>query len=102
MTIRPNQRTVLAFDGSRIPLRASNLGGDLPVSLGQVYCYDNGQSRIRFMRGADSADWFVWSEKRQQRLASYDTRRELAEAFERSNNTDGAYRCAALSLSGEK
>lgn len=98
MTNHPNRRTVVAFDGSRIPLQVSNLGGDIPVCLGKLYCYDNGQSLIEFTRGANSSDWFVWSVKRQQRLASYATRRELADAFERSNNTDGAYHCAALSL----
>lgn len=91
-------RTVVTFDGSRISLAESNLGGDMPVSLGQIYAYDNGQSLIRFMRGADCRDWFVWSEKRQQRLASFRTRRELEAAWEKSNNRDGAYGCAALCL----
>jgi len=93
-----HKRSVSRFDGTRLLLEESHLGGDLPVCLGQVYCYDSGQSFVRFVRGQDGSDWYVWSEKRQQRLASYATRRDLAAAFERSNNRDGPYGCAVLSL----
>jgi len=67
------------------------------VTLGSLYAYYNGQERIEFNRG-DSRDWYVWSVKRQIRLATYRTRRELADAFKRSQNNHGAYSCAALSL----
>lgn len=91
MTECPDRRTVVAFDGSRV-----SPCGD--VCLGNIFYYDNGQARAKFMRGANGADWFVWSEKRGQRLASYATRRELLGAFLRSDNGDGPYGCAILSL----
>jgi len=62
-----------------------------------LYVYDNGQSRVTFERG-DSRDWYVWSLRRSQRLATYTTRRELLDAYERSENADGAYGLALLNL----
>lgn len=61
-----------------------------------LYVYDNGQSIVRFT--GSGRDWYVWSEKRQVRLATYKTRKELRAAFERSNNDNGAYGCAKLDL----
>lgn len=67
------------------------------MTINFLYHYDNGQARVEFCRGGPR-DWFVWSRKRQQRLATYKTRRELLDAYDRSNNSDGPYGCAALSL----
>ena len=65
--------------------------------LGKLYYYDGGQCLAEFRRGAEK-DWFVWSPKRGQRLATYRTRKELMAAYDRSNNTDGGYGCALLHL----
>ena len=70
--------------------------------IAEKHTYDNGQSRVEFCRGG-ARDWFVWSVKRGERLATYRTRRELIAAYRRSDNSDGPYGCAALRLrSAEK
>ena len=65
--------------------------------LGKLYYYDGGQCLAEFRRGAEK-DWFVWSPKRGQRLATYHSKKELMAAYDRSNNTDGGYGCALLHL----
>ena len=64
-------------------------------TLGYVYEYSNGQSRVTFERGG-ARDWFIWSEKRQERLATFSTRRELEAAYRASVNDDGPYGCAVI------
>lgn len=77
-------RSVKAFDGSRIALRESHLGGDVSVTLGAMRrTYPYGDERIEFCRGKSGNDWYIWSVHRQQRLASYRTRRELEEEWQR-------------------
>lgn len=72
-------------------------GGRPKEILGKLYYYDGGQCLAEFRRG-DEKDWFVWSPKRGQRLATYRTKKELMAAYDRSNNTDGGYGCALLHL----
>lgn len=60
------------------------------VVIESLYVYDNGQARIEFVQG-DEGDWYVWSPKRMQRLATYRTKRELLDAYERSDNSHGPY-----------
>jgi hypothetical protein len=73
------------------------LGGRPKEVFGQLYYYDGGQALAEFRRGGAN-DWFVWSPKRGQRLATYRTKKELMAAYDRSNNTDGGYGCALLHL----
>jgi hypothetical protein len=65
--------------------------------LAKLYYYDGGQTIAEFRRGG-AGDWFVWAPKRGQRLATYQTKKELMAAYARSNNTDGGYGCALLKL----
>lgn len=66
--------------------------------IGSVYTYDNGRARIEFCWDGQARDGYAWSVKRQRRLASFRTRREVQAAFDLSNNSEGAYGCARLSL----
>ena len=65
--------------------------------IGRIYEYDNGQSGVDFCWAGDG-DGYAWSSKRQVRLATYRTLRELRAAYEASDNSDGAYGCARLVL----
>jgi hypothetical protein len=66
--------------------------------VGSVYYYDNGQSKVEFVWDGAARDGYAWSVKRQSRLASYKTKRDVVGAFNSSNNNDGAYGCARLFL----
>lgn len=72
------------------------------VIIGRVYEYDNGQAAVEFhWHGAARSGW-AWSVPRQQCLESYRTRRDVQAAYDRSNNSDGAYGCAILRLSDDE
>ncbi len=66
--------------------------------IGSVCEYDNGQARVEFIWDGAARDGYAWSVQRQVRLADYRTRRDVAAAYARSDNNDGAYGCARLDL----
>jgi len=66
-------------------------------TIRKLYVYDNGRSLVEFSRG-DARDWYVWSPRLGQRLATYRTRKELLAAYDRSAAQTDQYGMAILSL----